>query len=163
MVTKVAFCTNTSREQFSLTGRKELRAGFLGVYGRPEGRSRSGPSDFADHDTAEEDLDAMLIEDCVEVLPDFRVGQSLAIASVKLRPGLTQAPGHLTESELIGLMEKHGIGTDASIATHINNICVRNYVTLGSGRTLIPTNLGVVLVHGKGSIDVVVGGGGVCV
>ena len=37
---------------------------------------------------------------------------------------------------------------DASIPVHIENICSRNYVHVDSGRRLVPTKLGVVLVHG---------------
>ncbi len=60
---------------------------------------------------------------------------------------------YLAEHELISLMERHGIGTDASMASHISNVQARNYVRLESGRTLVPTELGIVLVHGYLKID----------
>jgi len=50
-------------------------------------------------------------------------------------------------------MEKHGIGTDASMAVHINNICERDYVKVGQGRKLVPTNLGISLINGYNDID----------
>ncbi|XP_022705600.1 DNA topoisomerase 3-beta-1-like isoform X2 [Varroa jacobsoni] len=80
-------------------------------------------------------------------------GSQLEVVSIKLDDKQTSPPDYLTESELIGLMDKHGIGTDASISTHINNICQRHYVTIESGRKLKPTNLGIVLIHGYQTID----------
>lgn len=50
-------------------------------------------------------------------------------------------------------MEKHGIGTDASIPTHIENIQKRFYVSLESGRRLKPSKLGLVLAQGYHRID----------
>ena len=50
-------------------------------------------------------------------------------------------------------MERHGIGTDASMATHINNILERNYAQVQAGRTVVPTELGITLVRGYQLID----------
>ncbi|XP_011298257.1 DNA topoisomerase 3-beta-1 [Fopius arisanus] len=88
-----------------------------------------------------------------EGLPRFTIGERVNIQDAKLLDCYTQPPDYLTESELITLMEKHGIGTDASIPVHINNICIRNYVTVVPGRKLTPTSLGIVLVHGYQKID----------
>lgn len=83
----------------------------------------------------------------------YKVGDKVKIKDIKLSESQTGAPSYLTESDLISLMEKHGIGTDASIPVHINNITQRNYVTIESGRKLKPTTLGIVLVHGYQKID----------
>jgi DNA topoisomerase-3 len=76
------------------------------------------------------------------------------VQSVELTEGTTSPPGSLTESDLISKMEKHGIGTDASIPTHINNIEKRRYVTIESNpRRVLPTVLGQTLVNGYLAVD----------
>jgi DNA topoisomerase-3 len=44
-----------------------------------------------------------------------------------LLEGLTSPPKLLNEADLIGLMDKFGIGTDATIHEHIKTILNRKY------------------------------------
>lgn len=115
-------------EQFKTQGRVLLEPGFLEVM----------------HWHGAEDT----------VIPDFYVGQEITVIKSRIVEGRTEAPGYLTESNLIAKMEKNGIGTDASIATHINNIMLRNYVTVRDpGRQLVPTPIGYSLIKGYCEID----------
>ncbi|KAK1389826.1 DNA topoisomerase [Heracleum sosnowskyi] len=86
-------------------------------------------------------------------LPRLTKGEKIELSKVELYEGYTAPPDYLSESELISLMEKNGIGTDASIPVHINNISERNYVQVQAGRKLIPTALGVSLIRGYQCID----------
>ena len=87
-------------------------------------------------------------------IPRYQVGDIIDVKTTKVVEGRTAPPGFLTEADLIAQMEKHGIGTDASIPTHINNIIERNYVTVKEpGRHLVPTLLGQALVKGYCEID----------
>jgi DNA topoisomerase-3 len=87
-------------------------------------------------------------------LPPLAGVKEVRIVDLALREGQTAPPDFLSESELISLMERNGIGTDASIASHIENIVERRYVELSqTGRRLVPTQLGAALVHGYLRID----------
>jgi len=125
MRTKVRFEVNG--EEFSLSGRKVIDPGFTKIQ----------------HSGEMEDVH----------VPDFTKGEKVPLKKVAVGSHKTRPPPYLSESDLLSLMEKNGIGTDASMATHINNICERNYVTLSEGRRLVPTKLGIGLVHGFQLVD----------
>jgi DNA topoisomerase-3 len=89
-----------------------------------------------------------------KTIPELVEGTNVSLQSVDIEEGQTEAPDFLTESELITLMEKNGIGTDASMATHINNICERHFVTVsGQKRRLVPSVLGIAMISTYNEID----------
>ena len=84
-------------------------------------------------------------------LPSFTVGEMFMPSICELREGATTAPSLLTEADLVGLMDKNGIGTDATIAQHIETIIKREYVMPrieGGTKYLVPSTLGIGLVEG---------------
>ena len=124
---KIKMNISAGSEQFALVGRRLIDAGFTAV-------QRGEVADVE--------------------LPKLSKGDRLEISSVGVSLGKTSPPPYLSESDLLSLMEKNGIGTDASMATHINNICERNFVKLcDPGRRLVPTKLGIVLINGYSAID----------
>lgn len=61
-------------------------------------------------------------------LPKFTVGERFEPVEAMMTEGKTTAPGYLTEADLIALMDANGIGTDATMAEHIEKIQERQYV-----------------------------------
>ena len=163
--TKISFSVDALGEKgkFFLAGKELVSPGFLAILLHKE------YGDEADNDGEDDEEERSI--------PEFQKGETIPIiksnlsgsssssskvnvatsqpvwASLDVKEKMTSPPGYITESELIGMMEKHGIGTDASIPTHIENIQKRNYVRLETGRRLLPNKLGLVLVQGYHQID----------
>ena len=55
--------------------------------------------------------------------------------------GATQPPPRLTEASLIALMERHGIGTDATVAEHINKQLERGCAVMPLQRKRLSYNI----------------------
>jgi len=72
--------------------------------------------------------------------------------SIDMLEEQTSPPSLLTEAELIALMDKHGIGTDATHADHIDTIKSRQYVGLENNQYFKPGKLGIGLVMGYDNI-----------
>ncbi|CAK8990534.1 DNA topoisomerase 3-beta-1 (DNA topoisomerase III beta-1) [Durusdinium trenchii] len=90
----------------------------------------------------------------VDLSAGFQQGDVLRLQDVSLRQHFTEPPQHLTESELLALMDQHGIGTDASMASHVGNVQRRKYVQLDEQtRQMKPSELGLALCHAYMLID----------
>jgi DNA topoisomerase-3 len=100
----------------------------------------------------------------------FKENMTMSIVNIELEKCYTKPPPFLQEHELIELMDEKSIGTDASMATHVNNIVDRGYVVLCDetgtplrqsrpprpgqtraprqvGRYMVPTPLGISLME----------------
>jgi len=89
----------------------------------------------------------------IKDFPILTKEQEININTVTYESKWTEPPTYLSESDLIKLMEKNKIGTDASMPVHIENICNRGYVEVDEGRKLIPTNLGKALIEALSIVD----------
>jgi DNA topoisomerase-3 len=87
------------------------------------------------------------------VLPVMHVGEQLRVQSLSISQGTTEAPTAITEAELLAIMDKEGIGTDATMHEHIRTIQDRGYCFLDNQRFFIPTNVGIALVIGLGAYE----------
>ena len=85
-------------------------------------------------------------------IPVFQIGDTFVPKTLLLVDGETSPPTPISESELISVMDKNGIGTDATIATHISTIQQREYVIKDQRNCFKPTPLGLALVEGYNSM-----------
>ena len=89
-------------------------------------------------------------------IPEYRERQRFRPSTLTVKQGSTSAPKLLTEADLVHLMDKHGIGTDATIAEHIKKVMDRQYVVTqkqGNTNYLLPSTLGMGLVEGYEGLD----------
>jgi DNA topoisomerase-3 len=60
--------------------------------------------------------------------PGAMTPEHFRLTEIRLLESATEAPPLLSEADLIAAMDRHGIGTDATIAEHIKKIQERHYV-----------------------------------
>ena len=69
-----------------------------------------------------------------KAIDEFKLGQKFSPDKITSGTGTTCPPNLLNEADLITLMEKYEIGTDATHAEHIETIKSRGYVMLSNQR-----------------------------
>jgi DNA topoisomerase-3 len=91
-----------------------------------------------------------------KTLPALVQGEVVPIKEFTLKQGQTTPPKLMNEQDLIGLMDKHGIGTDATIHEHIKTIQDRNYAVKVNGN-FKPTQLGIAILGAYQKIHLALG------
>eukprot|EP00949_MAST-11_sp_MAST-11-sp1_P000801 g801.t1 len=95
-----------------------------------------------------------------KAIPAFEEGMTFVPSRLDILDGRTSAPLRLAQDEVIALMDKHGIGTDATMAQHIESIIHRQYVseveTAGRKR-LVSTSLGRALIQSYETLNIHLG------
>ncbi|CAK0738823.1 hypothetical protein CVIRNUC_001098 [Coccomyxa viridis] len=81
-------------------------------------------------------------------LPPFAVDQTFMPTELLLKEGVTHPPPKLSERDLIAAMERHGIGTDATVADHIQKQLDRGYAAKDAAALFSPSPLGEALIAG---------------
>lgn len=80
-------------------------------------------------------------------LPALQVGSRIIPTSLTMKEGTTEPPNLISEVELISIMDRNKIGTDATIAQHISTIQEREYAMKDANQRFTPTQLGIALVE----------------
>lgn len=80
-------------------------------------------------------------------VPVFNIGDTFVAKRIQMTASRTEAPLPISESDLITEMDKSGIGTDATIATHISTIIKRDYSNKDNNNRFTPTLVGLALVE----------------
>lgn len=85
-------------------------------------------------------------------IPELKKGQTLPVLEVQIDEKKTKPPPHLTESELLRLMEKNGIGTDATRHIFPSLIVERGYA-FKKRKSFVITSHGEALINLLKSVD----------
>jgi len=104
--------------RFKATGLKVIREGFYKIY--PLGKPRE------------------------KLLPYVLEGDIVQMEKIRIVERETKPPPFLSEAEVLKLMKRYGIGTDATMQDHIHTNIERRYFTIKNKRC-IPTKLGLAL------------------
>lgn len=87
-----------------------------------------------------------------EIVEKYNINDIIYEANVNIKNGTTTCPEYLTEKDLITLMDKNEIGTDATIHEHIEKIQVRNYV-IKYKQYIKPTSVGINLINAYNQLE----------